>query len=194
MKLLLILSMIRFISLVFLNWSMILLRVSADSFLFPLTSFSSHLLNISWMMLKLDGSFSLISKPNFFRSLAMDYFLKSKEQLSAKNSKIPLFSMKSPSALFFLDVEELKHFNWISLTSIFDSFWMIDLVFFSMSYLCLSTSFWISCFLLSISHSMRPVLYFWWWIWFLCFSSSVLVLNYFYLSSTTRWSYLSLAT
>jgi hypothetical protein len=68
------------------------------------------------MMLKLEGSFSRISKPSFLRSFEILYFLNRREQLSAKNSNTPLFSIKSPSALFFFEVDELKHFSCISLT------------------------------------------------------------------------------
>ena len=186
MKFPLILSMIKFISLDFLNWSRILDRVSGVSFLLPFASTSSHLLKISCIIVRFDGYFYLSSSPSFLRSWAMFSFLKRREQLSARNSSTPLFSIKSPSARFFLDVEELKHFSWISLTSTFDSLYAIDLVFFSISSLCFSTYFWIYCFLLSISHSISPVLYFWLWTWFLCFSIMALVRNYFSFKSTTR--------
>ena len=193
MKFPLMLSMIRFISLVFLNCSTILERVSPDNFLFPFVSTSSHRLNISWIIFRLEGSFSLISSPSFFRSFAIFSFLNNREQLSAKNYNTPLFSIKSPSALFFFEVEELKHLSWIYLTSIFESLYAIDLVFFSIYYFCLSTYFWISCFLLSISHSISPVLYFWLCTWFFCFSIIAFVRNSFSFKSTTRWSSRSLA-
>lgn len=77
--------MIKFISLVFLNCSKTLVRVSAEIFKFPLLSFSSQSLKISWIMFTLEGSFSLTYSPNFFKSLAMFSFLKMSEQLSAKN-------------------------------------------------------------------------------------------------------------
>lgn len=62
-------------------------------------------------MLIFEGYLSLTSSPNFFKSFAIFYFLNISEQLSAKNYKTPLFSIKSPYPLFFLDVEELKHFS-----------------------------------------------------------------------------------
>jgi hypothetical protein len=141
-----------------------------------------------------EGSFYLISIPNFFRSLEMVSFFNSKEADSARKSNTPLFSLKSPnSPLAFLEVEELKHLSSISLTSTLESVLTKDLVRFSISCFCLPTSRYISSFLFSINHSISPVLYFCVWIMFCCWVSMARVLNSFSLSSTTRCSSLSLA-
>jgi hypothetical protein len=68
-----------------------------------------------------EGSFSFIYIPNFFKSFEIESFFRSKEADSAKKSKTPLFSLNYPSSPFaFFEVEELKHFSSISLTSTFD--------------------------------------------------------------------------
>ncbi len=122
MKFELIFYMIKFSSEVFLNCSNNRLSVSGDNFVLPLLSSSSLLCSSSSMMFKLDISFSRNSIPILFKSRATFSRLNNSEQLSVKNSITPFVSIKSPySPLFFLLVDELKHFNSISLTSIFCS-------------------------------------------------------------------------
>ena len=62
----------------------------------------------------------------------MESFFMSREAASARKSSTPLLSLISPYSPFgFFEVEELKHFNSISLTYTLDSLLANDLVLFS---------------------------------------------------------------
>ena len=103
----------------------------------PLLSSSPQRPKSSTTALSPDPSFSLSSIPNFLRSVAMESFLRSRAADSARKSRTPLLSARSPkSPLGFLEVEELKHLSSISLTSTLDSLLAKERVLFSIS------SFW----------------------------------------------------